>query len=182
MKKLKTTKHILNYLPLLALVMHPKATRLSDSNILYFFIWKSKKHKVLFYKFFKCEPEDPGFLRNKFLNLEPGTKCSSEIFQKFSRSKNKVFGPVQMPKKSFFPYQRRKPFCTGTKTPRYRGKIFILNGRKWKPFNQNNSFEFFKLKPSILGPFLIETGSCIEVTTSLGDGIGILHAIGMVLG
>jgi hypothetical protein len=31
-----------------------------------------------------------------------GTKCCQKIFQKFFRSKNKVFGPVKIPKKTFF--------------------------------------------------------------------------------
>jgi hypothetical protein len=48
-------------------------------------------------------PEDPVFgtwyyLSFKFFVLVPGTKCSSKIFQNSFRSKNKVFGPVKMPK------------------------------------------------------------------------------------
>jgi hypothetical protein len=55
-----------------------------------------------------------------FLNVVPGTKCSSKIFQKFFRSKKKVFGPVKISKKNFiciffidflgslYRYQRRK--------------------------------------------------------------------------
>jgi hypothetical protein len=34
-----------------------------------------------------------------FSKVLPGTKCSTKIFQKFFRSKKKVFGPVQIPKK-----------------------------------------------------------------------------------
>jgi hypothetical protein len=41
----------------------------------------------------------PLFL-NFFLKAVPGTKTSQKIFQKFFRSKNKVFGPVQIPKKN----------------------------------------------------------------------------------
>jgi hypothetical protein len=53
-------------------------------------------------------PEDPVFrtcyyhrLKIKILELVPGTKCSQKIFQKFFRSKNRVFGQVQIPKISF---------------------------------------------------------------------------------
>jgi hypothetical protein len=62
-------------------------------------------------------PEDSVFgtwyylsLKNFFLEVVPGTK--------FFRSKNKVFGPVQMPKKSFFRIffsSISKGLCTGTK-------------------------------------------------------------------
>jgi hypothetical protein len=37
-----------------------------------------------------------------FSKLVPGTKCSQKIFQKFFRSNNKVFGPVQIPQKKLF--------------------------------------------------------------------------------
>jgi hypothetical protein len=37
-----------------------------------------------------------------FIKVVPGTKCSSKIFQRIFRPKNKVFGPVQIPKESFF--------------------------------------------------------------------------------
>jgi hypothetical protein len=48
----------------------------------------------------------------------PGTKCSQKIFQKFFRFKNKVFGPVQIPKKKrFFEFFSSISWgnCTGTK-------------------------------------------------------------------
>jgi hypothetical protein len=41
-------------------------------------------------------------LKKFFLKVVPVTKCSSKIFQKFFRSQNKVFGPVQIPKKYLF--------------------------------------------------------------------------------
>jgi hypothetical protein len=56
-------------------------------------------------------------LKKKFLNVVPGTKCSQKIFQKFFRSKIKVFGPVQIPKKIFFEFFSSISWglCTGTK-------------------------------------------------------------------
>ena len=41
-------------------------------------------------------------LKKFSLKVVPGTKCSTKIFQKYFRSKNKVFGPVQIPKKKLF--------------------------------------------------------------------------------
>ena len=42
-------------------------------------------------------------LKQKFMKVVPGTKCSTKIFKQLFRSKNKVFGPVQIPKKKTFP-------------------------------------------------------------------------------
>jgi hypothetical protein len=44
------------------------------------------------------------------MKVVPGTKCFQKFFQNFFRSKNKVFGPVQMPKKVIL-----FGFSTGTK-------------------------------------------------------------------
>ena len=41
-------------------------------------------------------------LKIVFLKVVPGTKFSFKIFQNFFRSKNKVFGPVQIPEKKLF--------------------------------------------------------------------------------
>jgi hypothetical protein len=80
-------------------------------------------------------PEDTVFgtwyylsFKIKFLKVVPGTKCSSKMFQKFLRSKNEVFRPVQIPKiKTLFEFFHRFlgdlegkkvvlfGFCNGTK-------------------------------------------------------------------
>jgi hypothetical protein len=48
-------------------------------------------------------------LKNFFLKVVPGIKCSNKIFQKFFRSKNKVFEPV------LFFRSISWGLCTGTK-------------------------------------------------------------------
>jgi hypothetical protein len=58
------------------------------------------------------------------LKLVPGTKCSQKIFQKFFRSKNKVFGLVKIPKKTFFVFEFFPSIswglCTGTKSEKLK--------------------------------------------------------------
>ena len=57
-------------------------------------------------------PEDPVFgtkyylgLKKKcFMKVVPITKCCQNIFQNFFRPKNKVFGPILIPKKTFFEF------------------------------------------------------------------------------
>jgi hypothetical protein len=39
--------------------------------------------------------------KKKLLRLVPDTKCSQKNFENFFRDKNKAFGPVQIPKKTF---------------------------------------------------------------------------------
>jgi hypothetical protein len=39
-------------------------------------------------------------LPDYFLKIVPGTRCRQKIFENFFRSRNKVFGPVQIPKKT----------------------------------------------------------------------------------
>jgi hypothetical protein len=50
-----------------------------------------------------------------FLKGVPGTKCCQNIFETFFSSKNKVFGPVQIPKKTFLNFFLGF-FSTGTKS------------------------------------------------------------------
>jgi hypothetical protein len=72
----------------------------------------------------KYLPEDPLFctwyflsFKKIFLKVVPVTKCSSKIFQKFYRSKNKVFGPAQISKKTFSEFFSSISWvlCIGTK-------------------------------------------------------------------
>jgi hypothetical protein len=51
------------------------------------------------------------------MKVVPGTKCCQKNFQKFFRSKNKVFGSVQIPKKTIFELFSSIScgLCTGTK-------------------------------------------------------------------
>jgi hypothetical protein len=65
----------------------------------------TKRSHILIYR--KTPYLVPGttlVFKKNFLKVVLGTRCHQKIFKKIFRSKNKVFGPVQIPKKTFFEF------------------------------------------------------------------------------
>jgi hypothetical protein len=88
------------------------------------------------------------------LKVVPGTECSQKIFQKFFRPKNKVFGPVQIPKKNFFEFfsSISRGLSTGTK-----GEKVVTFGLSTGTKSEKLNFILFKYSE-----FIFSTGTKSE--------------------